>query len=184
MKPALLVIVFAIVALHFSACTDAPTPASQLPTSGTPLAINANYSGEWRGGWRVMSCTDLPPRLGYCRSNVSPDFEPIRLTLAQSGESVTGRMQARIGDGPVTGGVDLLGRLRLEGTLPTVPGRFPVTQITDWRTVINPDDGTLVGGFKIQHLWSTDLSPAAMTVNEMAIPRCACPGTTGVFWEC
>jgi hypothetical protein len=76
----------------------------------------------------------------------------------QSGTSITGRMQAVIGDGPVTGRVDELGWLRLEGTLPSVPGRIPYTQITDWRMVANPDDGALVGGFTIQRLWGPKLS--------------------------
>lgn len=187
MKPAVLgvAIVIVIGAIINLGCSDAPAGPSHVPTSPTPpLVPNANYSGEWAGGWRVMSCTDLPPRPGYCRNNVRPDFEPVRLYLTQFGTNVTGRMQARIGDGPVTGRVDELGRLRLEGTLPSVPGRVPYTQITDWRMVTNQDSGALIGGFTIQHLWGDDLSPAAVTVNEAEIPRCAGPKFSGFFWEC
>ena len=166
------------------ACDSAVPVGPALPTAPTLLATNPNYTGEWRGGWRVISCTDQPPRLGYCASNSQPDFEYARLVLTQSTGTITGRMQARIGDGPVTGRVDELGRLRLQGTLPSVPSRFPVTRITDWRSVINPADGSLVTGFTIDHLWGTDLSLAARSVNEMVIPFCPRPSTVGFFWEC
>ncbi len=165
-------------------CQSEVAVAPATPTTPTPLVSNPNYTGEWRGGWRVIRCTDQPPRIGYCASNSQPDFEYARLVLTQSAGTITGRMQARIGDGPVTGRIDELGRLRLQGTLPSVPSRFPLTRITDWRSVIDPADGSLVTGFTIDHLWSSDLSLAARSVNEMAIPFCPRPSTVGFFWEC
>lgn len=173
-----------ILAMNAWACDRAAPQAPPTPTGPTLLAPNANYTGEWRGGWRVISCTDQPPRLGYCANNTRPDFEYARLVLSQSMGTVTGRMQARIGDGPVTGRVDELGRLRLQGTLPSVPGRIPFTRITDWRSVIDPADGSLVTGFTIDHLWGDDLSLAARSVNEMVMPLCPRPSISGFFWEC
>src|SRR5687768_1598411 len=67
-----------------TACDDVPGEPGSVTVTPSPLPANTNYAGEWAGGWRTISCQDLPPQLGYCANNVRRDFEPLRLVLTQT----------------------------------------------------------------------------------------------------
>lgn len=173
-----------------TACADSTDPAPRTPTAPSALVPNPNYAGEWAGGWRTISCQDLPPQPGYCANNVRRDFEPIRLILAQTFPRIVGTIQTGAGQGNVGGVVDELGRLRIGGVVMSVAARgapaAPRTRIVSWRTA-STSDGFMVGSFELEHLWGDLSRPAARAVAELTdtlLKKCPGQKLTGVFWEC
>lgn len=172
-----------------AACAESPV-TSDTPTAPSVLVPNANYSGEWAGGWRTTSCVDLQTDFRYCAGNVRHDFEPIRLNLTQTGPRIVGTIQTRWGGGSVAGVVDALGRLRIGGVVMSVAARgvpsVPRSRIVQWRTV-SMAGGYMIGGFTLEHLRANLNDPVAAAVAEFTdtlLKKCAGPKFTGVFWEC
>ena len=179
-------IVLAAVTLTAGCSGSSPVGPSG-PVTPPPVVANPDYSGDWRGGWRILSCDDAAPKPGFCASNIRRDFEPIRLTLTQSGRTVTGRMQARTGNGTVSGTIDDLGRLHLSGELPSEFPPHPImARIVEWRTATNDSRSELLGGFRLEHFWGGDpqMTAAFTTTESAGIYRCTVPKLTGFFWEC
>jgi hypothetical protein len=163
-----------------AACDTSSSP-NPSPVSPTPPLVTADYTGTWRGGWRVERCDDVTAAR-YCAANLHKDFEPIALQLTQSGRVVTGQLQSSVGGGAVAGSVDDLGRLRLSGSLIVVDGHGVSATIVDWRMVAGGDQ--LIGAFKLNHFAGPIV--AFTTVNEtVGIQRCQQPTKfIGVYWEC
>lgn len=168
-----------------AACGDSSrviTPTA--PTPPAPITSVTNYTGDWGGLYTITSCTDLPPTLSYCRFNYNATPEGIRLTLNQVGTMISGSLVFRDRAGPVTGRVDDLGRLRLEGNLGGLISRVPVFEITDWRTVIDPSSGAMLGAFKVRHRWTSPNVPSAESVNEIPGILPCTKRPTELFWQC
>ena len=173
-----------------AACAEIDDTAIPAPTAPSVLVSNPNYAGEWAGGWRTISCQDLPPQFGYCANNVRRDFEPLRLVLTQAGARISGTIQTNAGHGNVGGVADDLGRLRIGGLVMSVATRgapaAPRTRIVAWRTV-STSDGFMIGGIELEHLWGDLNRPAARAVAELTdtlLKKCAGPKFTGLYWEC
>lgn len=177
----------ALCLLQFGGCVDSTGETRRTPTTPSLLTSDVNYAGEWAGGWREVTCRELPPRAGYCANRLRDrDFSYVRLYLSQTGPRVSGRIQTRLGTGPVAGVVEgPWGRLRLGGEVtyydsPTLAMRLRRTRL------IADAGGSLVGGLELEYTWDAQ-TPAAIVIAEMwpsQVNRCPGPRFTGFFWEC
>ena len=139
------------------------------PKPAMPVAVN--YTGEWGGYFAVTSCMDLTS-LRFCEFSVAQEsrgqFEWIYLNLTQTGNRVVGRMQTRCCGGSVTGLVNELGQLQLEGTLPLVKGP-PSFKIENWLALLDPASRRLWGTFQTRYVNTSDPTGQARAITECEI---------------
>jgi hypothetical protein len=147
----------AVVGCLFShnACGDAqPTRPSKTVPSAT---------GTWSGTYHVTGCHadfDILP-CGYFVDNyVASKTTSMRLIIAQTGNGLTGLFTSDLTTGPtgepvpVSGSIDSLGTLRLQGSRPFKPGCLDAKvaqggiDIGDWTTVIDDTGTSLTGTFR------------------------------------
>jgi hypothetical protein len=118
-------LVILIVGGLLASCGSAPTAPSQ------------SYAGEWLGNFVVQDSTrvsgDAP---SPCRFFIGGEF-PLRLTLQQSGNRVTGnlRLWQNPESGSVSGEVKSSGELTLAGTL-RGEAADTISQVQNWVTTV------------------------------------------------
>lgn len=128
------------------------------------LRVVANFSGDWRGSYRVNKCDDSGNFAGvWCRSlGGVGTILPVSMSLSQGGttrDQITGQLALGSFVGPVTGNVTGDGRLILGGSFTTTSGTSTVRfVIGGWEARLSNSTG-LSGG------WAHTLQLVGLTGN-------------------
>lgn len=95
------------------ACRDRPPPVGPSPNEPAPAPAPAAFGGVWQGEYRLISCEGDRGCASFIGSR-----RPFTLRLEQMDGTASGLFATNAFLAPVTGSVDLSGRLLLTGSAP------------------------------------------------------------------
>ena len=124
------------------------------PTAPTPTI--PVVQGVWSGDYSVVTCTDTGIAGTCAAAGFTPGrVLPIRLTLNQNGQQLSGTAELGSFSLPITGNINASGRMVLNGTATTPVGGIPTSfTIVNWDT--STDGQTMTGQ------WRTTIAPTGL----------------------
>ena len=122
---------------------------------GSPTGPSSGVQGVWSGSWARTSCTETASA-GLC--GLTPQSGSLRLTLTQSGTSVSGTLDVNLFTMPVTGSVGSDGALTLSGQ---TRAQGVTVVLTTWSTTRN---GTAMSGS-----FSVNISPDETSLGRQTV---------------